>query len=434
MKIALSSYTAMGAWWVLRLLAEGHDVDYFLSDDKYEDVLRGLIPPPKMTSIDQRRHLQGYGFPNYEKYDLSLFDLTGRAKLADHSRSQTATLGDGELEHMLEDDREFGIEMMEKCGINVPPYERFNTAAEAKPFIKKFDRAYVFKPFTAGGQTQDTATTYVAKSAEDMLKFIDKVWAAAKNAPFILQEVVKGTEIGTEAFFNGEDFYLITGTLEEKKFMNDNKGPNTGCAGNLIFAMNEDMMIYKEGLAKAKPMLKEFGFRGIIDLNTIVTESKVYALEWTPRFGYLCCPTIATMYGSGYGELLFDIASGKSPSIKWGSGSFGAAITITIPPYPTEIKIPKTKGIPIQGIDPKDLAQLCEMYLFDAMVEKKELVTSGNYGYIGAVLSAGHSIESAFAQLEGRMLDIQIPNAQYRTDIHKSTLARYTQLEEWGWL
>ena len=423
----------MGAWFSLRLAAEGHDVDFLLSEPKYEDVLKGLIKPPLIQDIDQRRHILGYGFPDYEKYDLSLFDLTGRAKQADHSKMLTPTLGDGTLEHMLEDDREFGIKSMEECGINVPPYTKFNTPSEAKGFIKSSNKRYVFKPFTIGGTTQDTATTYVSKSAEDLLEFIDTLWESAKKAPFILQEFIAGQEIGTEAFFNGTDFFLISGTLEEKKFMNDNKGPNTGCSGNLIFAMSGEEKIYKEGLLKAAPFLRSSGFRGIIDLNTIVTEDKVYGLEWTPRFGYLCCPTIATMYGFGYGTLLFDIASGNSPEIKW-NHRYGAGVTITVPPYPTEIRLPKAKGIPIEGIDPQNLKALTETYLFDAMVEKKKLVTSGNYGYIGAVLSGSNSIEAAFAGCDRKLEEIQIPNCQYRTDVEESTTKRYNQLMEWGWI
>jgi phosphoribosylamine-glycine ligase len=431
MKIALSSYTAMGAWWVLRLLAEGHKVSYYLSDAKYEDVLRGLIPPPKILSLDHRRNDAGH--PTYKGYDLSLFDLTGRARQADSSRSEVPTLGDGEFEHLLEDDREFGIKCMEGCGINVPPYTRFNTPSEAKSFIKKSDKRYVFKPFTAGGTTQDTATTYVAKDAKDLLEFIDPLWESAKRAPFILQEFVEGTEIGTEAFFNGEDFYLLTGTLEEKKFMNENKGPNTGCSGNLIFAMSHEAKIFREGLLKAKEMLQTSGFRGILDLNTIVTEDKVYGLEWTPRFGYLCCPSIATMYGTGYGELLYDIAAGKAPSIKW-THRYAAATTLTIPPYPTEIRLARAKGIPIGGIEIDNIEQLKEIYLFDAMVSKGKLVTSGNYGYIGAVLSGADSIGGAFEKNRAQIKGIDIPNCQYRTDIYQSTLKKYNQLEEWGWL
>ena len=434
MKIAMSSYTGMGAWWVLRLMAEGHDVDYYLSKPEYEDVLRGLIPPPKRLSLDHRRHQAGYGYPSYKGYDLSLFDVTGKPKQAEHSRSQCPTLGDGGFEEMLEDDRKFGLEVMEGCGINVPPYTEFQTASEGKAFVKKEGGRYVYKPYETPDAT-DKSITYVAKDAEDMLGMIDNLWKASKNAPFILQEFVSGVELGVEAFFNGEDFYLISGTMEEKKFMNDNKGPNTGCSGNLIFAMRGDERIYKEGLLKAKSFLQAAGFKGIIDLNTIITKDKIYGLEWTPRFGYLCCPTIAVMYGAGYGELLSDIASGKTPHLGW-DHAFGAGTTITIPPYPTEIRIPKAKGIPIDGIDPEDIEQLRETYLYDAMRApggKGGLITSGNLGYIGAVLAGGASIEAAFAKVDQRLKGIQIPNCQYRTDLEKTAKKKYDTLDVQGW-
>ena len=433
MKIALSSYTAMGAWFVLRLMAEGHKVDYFLSDSKYEDVLAGLIPKPRILNLDHRRHLLGYGYNSYKGYDLSLFDLTGRAKQADASRQECPTLGDGTLEHLLEDDREFGIKSMEECGINVPPYTRFNTASEAKPFIRKEGKRYVFKPFTSGGTTQDTATTYVAKDANDLIEYIDTLWQAAKQAPFILQEFIAGTEIGTEAFFNGKDFFLISGTLEEKKFMNDNKGPNTGCSGNMIVALTEEKKIFKEGLGKAREFLEQMGFRGIIDLNTIATADKIYGLEWTPRFGYLCCPTIATMYGSGYADLLTDIASGVNPQIKW-QDTYGMATTFTIPPYPTEIRMPKAKNVPIEGVDIRDINQLCHTYLFDAMVDGKKLITSGNYGYVGAVIGTGDCPDAANNEMEKWLDKVSVPNMQCRTDIYKSSMERYNQLREWGWI
>jgi phosphoribosylamine-glycine ligase len=435
MKIAMSSYTGMGAWFVLRLMAEGHKVDYYLSEAKYEDVLSGLIPAPRVMDIDHRRRVQGYGYPSYKGYDLSLFDLTGRAKQADASKEQAPTIGDGSFEHWLEDDREAGIQAMESCEINVPPYTRFNTPTEAKAFIRKNDRRYVFKPFTQGGTTQDTATTYVSKSASDLIEYIDTLWDAAKHAPFILQEFIKGEEIGIEGFFNGEDFYMLTGTLEEKKFLNDNKGPNTGCSGNLIFALSSESKIYQDGLKKCIPMLKAANFRGILDLNSIIAGDKLYALEWTPRFGYLCCPTIATMYGARYPELLLSIASGKVPEIKW-EALFGSSVTLSIPPYPTEIRLPKAKDVPIEGLDPEDINQLTSTYMFDVMLSKnkKKLITSGNYGYICAPIGVGDSIQESAACCDKAIDRIQIPNMQYRTDIHKSTLKRHQFLETNSWL
>ena len=435
MRIAMSSYTGMGAWFVLRLLAEGHDVDYYLSKPDYVDVLGGLIPSPKKLSLDHRRTVNGFGYPDYNGYDLSLFDLTGRARQADASRMSAPTIGDGSFEHMLEDDREAGIKAMEDVKINVPPYKRFATPAEAKVYIQKEQKRYVYKPFTVGSDSQDVATTYVAKDAEDLLKNIDHLFELSKHANFILQEFIEGTEASVAGFFNGSDFYMLTCTLEEKKFMNDNKGPNTGCSGNLVFAISEESKLYKDGLKKIVPLLQAMRFTGMIDLNTIVTEDKCYGLEWTPRFGYLADSTIAAMYGHGYGEMLRRIAAFEVPEIKW-TAPFGVSVTLSIPPYPTEIRIPKAKDVSIEGIDPTDIDLLQRIYLYDAKLskDKKSLVTSSNYGFIGAPIGIGDSIQEAAGRCDSLIKQIQIPNMQYRTDIIKSTMKRHSFLEINNWL
>jgi phosphoribosylamine---glycine ligase len=434
MKIALSSYSGIGAWWVLRLMAEGHKVDYFLSKPEYEDVLSGLIPKPKGVDIDYRRHIEGYGHPSYKGYDLSLFDLTGRPKQADASRAEVPTLGDGSFEELLEDDREAGIKAMEDAGIEVPPYQMFENVSEAKAFIKKTDKRYVFKPYE-GKDGSDKAVTYVAKDAEDMLKNIDKLFELAKHHHFLLQEFIKGTEASVMGYFNGTDFFQLTCTLECKKFMNDDKGPNTGAAGNLVFAISDESMLYEKGLKKIIPILQMSGFKGMIDLNTIITLDKAYGLEWTPRFGYIADSTIAAMYGDGFGDMLHAIASGKTPEIKW-TEPYGFGVTISIPPYPTEIRMAKAKDIAMEGIDPTDVEQLKSIFLYDIMLtpNKKELVTSGNYGYIGAPNGIGDSIEQAVARCNALIDRIHIPNMQYRTDIEKNTRKRYDFLEQNGWL
>ena len=274
--------------------------------------------------------------PNFKKYDLVLFDLTGRPKIAEEVISLgIPCIGDGDLNTQLEDDRLFGIEVMEECDINVPFYEQFNDIGAAKKFIKKTNKQYVFKP--SGGQEQDTATTYVSKSSEDMLKYLDKLGSISKGVEFILQEVVQGTEISTEAWFNGHDFFFINGTLEEKKFMEGNKGPNTGCAGNLVWIYDQinPPAIFKEGLRKLKDFLQQYNYRGMVDLNTIVSDNKIYGLEWTPRFGYDASATIFSCLDNCLGDFMGAIASGAEPELNY-NNSYAAAIRLSIPPYPTE--------------------------------------------------------------------------------------------------
>lgn len=435
MKIALSSASGIGAWFVLRLMAEGHKVSYLLSEPKAEGVLSGLIPKPRVMDIDERRHVLGYGYPSYSGYDLSLFDITGQSKQATASRTQIATIGDGIFEDQLENDRQYGIEAMEFCGIRVPPYERFDNPGDAKAFLKKNERRYVYKPFIEGSKVPESADTYVSKDCDDLLRCIDGLYIHAKKNPFILQEYIKGTEVSVEGWFNGEDFFCLAGTLEEKKFMVDKLGPNTGCSGVLVFALSPSSRLYQETLGKTREFLKSCGFRGVIDLNTIVSEGRVYGLEWGPRLGYLCCPVSSLMYGSGYGDFLLAIARGATPVDRW-EEPYGAAVTVSIPPYPTEIRVPEGIGVPIEGLDPCSPEELCSFFLHDACLAKggESLETCGYYGLVGAPMGTGGSIEEAFAKVERKLCKLHIPNIQYRTDIRECTMKRHECLSLESWL
>lgn len=422
-KILINSKEGAGAWFSLRLLEEGHSVDYYLKNQKFDCVLGGICPEP-MDKV-----------PDFSKYDLSIFDVTGMPKLAEQSLLQTPTIGDGDLQSELEDNRLLGIEVMEQVGINVPFYEHFDDLNSAKRFVRKTDKRFVFKPFSTSGQEQDTATTYVSKSAEDMLRYMDRLSDFSKGAEFILQEVVQGTEISTEAWFNGEEFFLINSTLEEKKLMNDGKGPNTGCSGNLVWtyrAGTGNPLIFVEGLSRMKDFLQQYNYRGMIDLNTIVGPDKLYGLEWTPRFGYDATATLFALISSNLGDFLGAIASGARPEYEVRS-LYASAIRLSIPPYPTEVNGKHPEEVPIEGIEPDACTKDC--YLYDACLNRDgDLVTCGVSGLVAVPICTGETIEQSFSRCYSKVESINIPDMQYRTDLKTATLKRYSELDRQGWL
>jgi phosphoribosylamine-glycine ligase len=423
MKIALSSYSGYGAHLILRLLKEGHRVDYYLSKPEFANVLGGIIPPPLLRKKGSR------GYPDYGKYDLSIFDLTGRERQSEYSATLCPTIGDGAFNNAAENDRMFGIKVMEECGIQVPPYQSFTETSTAKAFIRKSNKRYVYKP--DGGQEQDCATTYVASSPDDMLEYLDKVNAITKGAPFMLQEFIPGTEVSIEGYFNGEDFYLINCTLEEKKFMNKNHGPNTGCAGNLIFNFGtNEPKVYVDGLKKMIPYLASIGYTGMIDLNTIATTQGLYGLEWTPRFGYDASATLFNTYGGNLGEMFHAISTGQVPDQSW-NAEFGAGVRLSIPPYPSEIPGKHPGGVPVEGIEEEDYLST---FMYDVEIQKHKMVTAGQSGFIVTPLGKGNTIAEAFAEVDARIKRIKLPNMQVRTDIEKTTTKRYNELMRDGWL
>lgn len=431
MKIALNSYSGYGAWFAKMLEMDGHTVHYHLSMPKFASVLEGIAPKAQVQFHDGRQSNSNIGYPDYSKYDLSVFDLTGRERQADWSAIHCPTIGDGTNNKLLEEDRLFGIQLMEDAKIDVPPYETFSDVSAAKSFIKETKKRYVYKP--NGGQDADAATTYVSKSPEDMLEYIDKLFALSKGAPFLLQEFIKGIEVSVEGWFNGQEFYCLNVTLEEKKFMNDNIGPNTGCSGNLVFAISPETKVYTEGLARAKDALAATGYRGMVDLNTIATEDKLYGLEWTPRFGYDASATLYSMYGGDFGELLKRVATGGIPEQRL-KAEYGAAARISIPPYPTEYRSPKLKGIPVKGLDKNVDEDIRTTYLYDVMQNGNGLVCAGVNGLIAVPMATANDPVLAFDRLEAKLHKLRVPDMQYRTDLKSSILKRLYELRRMGWV
>jgi phosphoribosylamine-glycine ligase len=420
MRIALTSYSGYGAWFTRRLVKERHQVSYFIKPEVPEELMvcHGLSVKPSQSK------------PDYANYHLSVFDLTGRKRAADASLETTPTIGDGSLNCMLEDDRELGLKFMEDAGINVPPHETFNDTSSAIAFVKRSGRRYVLKPFDC----EDSDATYVSTDAEDMIGYIQRLPQIIQAKPFLLQEFVTGTEIGIEGWFDGTNFWLLNATLEDKKFMNDNKGPNTGCAGNLVFLIGESSRIYREGLGKAKDLLQQSGFRGMIDLNTIVTEDKAYGLEWTPRFGYDSSPTLMRMYAGDYGEMMGAIASGVQPDALWRS-EYGVSVKMTIPPFPSYIRGKHRAGVICTGLDPD------RDYLHDCMTKASfnakdpTLETAGVNGWIASPIITGGDPVRAWEELYQIVNhNIHIPNVQYRTDCDKSSLKKLARLKTQGWV
>jgi phosphoribosylamine--glycine ligase len=413
MHILLVSKDGDGAWFVWLLIHEGHKVEWTCANPKYQDSLKGLVPPPLTKVSDPAA------------YDLIIYDDSGFGDSADAARAHSPVIGGSAYADRLEDDRVFGIQQMEAAGIKVPKWEAFSSPAEALSFLAKNNRRYVLKPI--GDAPSDA--TYVSKSRDDMTHFIEtKLDAKVKS--FVLQEFVAGTEVSTEAWWTGREFVAMNHTLELKKFMNDDMGPNTGCAGNVVWMPTRPNAIYEQGLKKLASELGGFPPQ-MFDLNTIVTEADIYGLEWTPRFGYEGTCNLTRLLNGGFGEFLFAVATGTSPVVE-PRARFAATIRLSVPPYPNAELARKRVQVPIVGVE---VERLDSFVLYDVMKDEDEVIITGGYNNgIGGPIGCGETIDGAFQECDEAIHRLDIPNLQYRTDASKSLQARYSTLQAQGWL
>lgn len=417
MKILLVSLCGDGCWFGWLLAKEGHTVTWTVSDPKYVEVMGGIVPEP-VDVVDP---------PG--QYDLIFYDMTGVGEIADAAREYTPVIGDSAFADQLEDDRIFGIETMEKAGIRVPPWEAFDDPAEAIRWLKKTHKRCVFKPIG----DEDCSATYVAQSEQDMVRYMDILFKRMKIKKFLLQEFVQGTEVSTEAWFNGTDWCALNHTLEEKKFLSGGLGPNTGCAGNLCWMPSGSNPLFQRGLEKMKPILQEAGYVGMLDLNTIATESNIYGLEWTPRCGYEGTCNLTRLLPLPFGEFLYRVATGQTMNIADSRHRFAATVRLSVPPYPCAPKAKERKdSVPLDGIDTDHLENF---YLVNAKVGENGLETAGCYDHqVGSPIGASETIAGAFAECQSLIDRLQIPDLQYRNDIRQCCEKRYETLLQQGWL
>lgn len=418
MRILVVSPEGDGAWFVWLLQHGGHNVDWIILKEKYAETLAGIIPPPLAKP------------PSPEAYDLIVFDSSGLGTEADLARQFTPTIGSSELADKLEHDRIFGLEVMAMSGIKVSAYEPFDDKAAAIKFVQKSGKRYVLKPLDDEGLPKDT--TYVSKNADDMAQHIE-CNLHPKIKSFILQEYVSGTEVSTEAWFNGHDWLALNHTLEEKKFMAGGIGPNTGCAGNVLWMPERKNPLFERGLERVGDYLRGQGFVGMIDLNTIVTEGDLYGIEWTPRFGYEGTCNLTRLLPMEFGDFLGAVARGETPTLAQPRARFAATVQLSVPPYPNCERMgnKRAEQVPVKGID---LEHAQSFFLRDLMMQDGELVTCGRYNAIGSPIGIGESIEGAFGEVFQAVARLEVANLQYRNDIGDCVAKRYSTLRSWGWL
>lgn len=420
-KILIVSPKGDGLWYSLIFQKEGHTVDCYLEEKRFKGTLKGLIPP----LLDR--------LPSIKPYDLVVFDSDGLGELADYTRSVVPTVGSSSLADRLEEDRLYGLEVMEQAGIKVPEWEVFDKPEKGIAWLERTHKRTVFKPI-GDVPGDDKSTTYVATDEKDMIAFMERVFTKAKISSFVLQEVVDGgTEAAVGGWFNGEDWLVVDHNIEEKKLMPGDIGPNTGCASMLMWLPARPTPMFQQGIDKIKPYLQEMNYVGPIDLNTICTEGTAYGIEWTPRFGYEGTCNLTRLIGVPFSELLHACATRSGLPMAEPVAKFCASIRISVPPYPNADKAKKPVIVPILGIDPTH-PEDCFLADVQAGEAEGELQTTGTYNSVGAPLGVGASIEEAFEECQHYIKRLKIPDLMWRNDVCESTTKKYNRLQRQGWL
>lgn len=406
----------MSKFYILSENGDGIGLALKLQDAKHEvaiDITEGRAAPRGKGMVTKQHDWEFEASPD----TIIIFDCTGDGVTADLLRQQYRVFGSSTLADRLEMDRSFASSVFGKCNIRTPESEHFENWEDGADYAEHQDKKLVFKP---GAEHSGVVPSYVPTSRKPVLELLstmDRFRAKLGEQPnYELQEFIEGTDISTEAWFNGTSFVQpLNHTLETKKSWPGNLGKSGGCAGNVVWACDADCPLCRQLF---NPELEKFlgdnqYGAGCIDINAVVDDNGIaYAIEFTPRFGFDAFPTLVNeLLDAEPGQMLSDLSAGAVLPLPLRAG-YAAGVRVSIPPWPSE-EHPAESGLLVQGLRSFD-----HFWPMDMMLDSESnLVTSGGYGILGVATGFGDSIEAAFAEAYNVIAKMHAPEMQYRADL-----------------
>jgi phosphoribosylamine--glycine ligase len=398
----------------LRLQQSGHEVRVHAADAEAHDVMRGML---RFTD-DWHRELDWIRAAGTDA--AILFETASQGEIQDDLRRDGFNvIGGSALGDRLENDREYGQSVLRGMGLRTAKSREFNGFDDAIQFVERARGRYVFK---LNGSEWSSTRGYVGamENGEDMLALLratQRTWPHDDPPTFVLMDHVTGVEVGLGAFFDGEKFVTPANLdWEHKRFFPGDIGELTGEMGTVVTYRGAERM-FEESLGRVAPLLRESGYCGYINLNTIVNEDGIWPLEFTCRFGYPGFPILDSLHRCGWDQIFRSLIHRTGESFPTHDG-YSVGVVITVPPFPYAHGYETLgKGRPICFSEDLDQADRQSLHYGEVDLREGQLVTAGMIGYIMVVTGVGESIEAAREAAYARVRKVVIPNLRYRNDI-----------------
>ena len=312
----------------------------------------------------------------------------------------------------LENDRGYAQEVLRELGLSICPVRTFSDRREAVRFLREQPGRYVLK-FNAAYET------FVGQlnDARDVIAFLTGLPSQGERESFVLMDYVEGVEMGVGAYFDGERF-LTPSCLdwEHKRFFPGDLGELTGEMGTIV-TYERTARFHALTLGRMEGLLRENGYCGYININTIVNEQGIWPLEFTCRFGYPGYAILDPLQRTAWSTLFHSMITRASDRFETASG-FAAGVVMTTPPFPyarPDVNVPV--GLPVLFDPELTEGDLRHIHYGEVGLQNGQLVTSGAYGWTLVLTGVGPTVAEAQQRANRLAGRVSIPNVRYRRDI-----------------
>lgn len=421
---------------VLDLDGEGCGVDLAIRAQNADHNVGYYLPPH--AGGDERLYGKGMvqRIQDWEKEigkaDLTVLigNSTARDRLAPYFGRGLPIFGTNDRSAALELDRGLGQRVLKEAGVDIIPYKIVDSSSEAIELICKTGKPYAMKPW---GGTTDKSMTYVARSPDDAIFTLQR-WEQQGlfEGQLMMQEKWDGVEVGIAGWFGpGGWCAAIEESFEHKKFMNDDKGENTGEMGTVIRHVRRSVL-FDRILDPLTDYLHSVNYVGDCAVNCIVDRrGRIGPLEFTMRLGWPdFCIRQSLILGDPV-EWMAELVNGRDAFEV--STDIAVGIAMTHGDFPrggpgdTRPKdaLDHWSGYPIYGLPSDPTTRVAWQQVmagrYPTVRGKKvamvtDVVTAGNFPMVA--MGKGKTVTKAAEEAYGIADQLKLPsNLMYRTDI-----------------
>jgi phosphoribosylamine---glycine ligase len=260
----------------------------------------------------------------------------------------------------LETSKSFAKAVMADAGVPTAAYEVFEDGDQARKYVRDRGRAVVVK---ADGLALGKGVTVCADAGaaiEAITAAMDHGQFGAAGKRLVIEDRLSGEELSFFALCDGVHAVKLGTAQDHKAVFDDDRGPNTGGMGAYSPVPQFDGAFEDRIMAEVvQPTLAEMRkrampFRGVLFVNLMIDQDRIYVLEFNVRFGDPECEPLMMRFESDLAQTLLAATEGRLEGASFRL-SPRSAVTVVLASggYPGDYR----KGIVISGLDRIEGAQ-----------------------------------------------------------------------------
>lgn len=327
---------------------------------------------------------------------------------------------------IIEGSKVFSKELMKKYGIPTAQYAVFDSAHEAVDYLRHEARFPIVLKADglALGKGVLICDNFVQAAAGVKAIMEDKMFGSAGNQ-MVIEEFLTGPEVSVLAFTDGKTMVPMVSSMDHKRALDDDEGPNTGGMGTIApnpYYTPEIAKICMETIflpTMAAMNAEGRTFKGCLYFGLMLTPDGPKVIEYNCRFGDPETQVVLPLLESDLFSIMRAVTEERlgEAEVRFSSGA-AACVVVASGGYPQQYKT----GCEMRGLTKGGVA-LCDVTVYHAgtKCEGEQLVTAG--GRVLGVTGTAETLDQAIEKAYQGVKQISFEGHFCRSDIGQKALA-----------